>query len=361
MKAKLVRELNKLVKARSAEGEERERVRRAIEEKRRVIEEAKKLLSSYRTLLLIDNSNLPANYITILRKHLASIAEVKLFKNSLLRLAIKELGMRNADELAKYLQGTNIAVFVNANPFEAKMFLDKIKIMWRAKPGDKVEHEIVVSPMKTDVKPGPMMSLFSKLKVPIQVRDGVIWIAKEAVIARPGDVVTPELATLFDKLGVEPKVLKPRIKVAYEGGVIIPGDSLTLDLEMYRKEFAEALSNAIAIASELAIPEPFVLKTSLLKAHTKALTLAVEAGVLTKETSTLVLMATVSKAHTLALMLASKSPEIAQFLQISVPTTTAPAVAEQKAAPKAEEKKEEEKKEGVSEEQLAEGLAALFG
>mgnify|MGYP001772712470 CR=1 FL=1 len=30
-------------------------------------------------------------------------------------------------------------------------------------------------------------------------------------------------------------------------------------------------------------------------------------------------------------------------------------------APKAEEKKEEEKKEGVSEEQLAEGLSALFG
>jgi|UniRef100_A0A7J2TZS6 large subunit ribosomal protein L12 len=46
---------------------------------------------------------------------------------------------------------------------------------------------------------------------------------------------------------------------------------------------------------------------------------------------------------------------------VSTPITTATAAQQQQAAPKAEEKKEEEKKEGVSEEQLAEGLAALFG
>uniref|UniRef100_A0A7C4BB77 Large ribosomal subunit protein P1 n=1 Tax=Ignisphaera aggregans TaxID=334771 RepID=A0A7C4BB77_9CREN len=47
---------------------------------------------------------------------------------------------------------------------------------------------------------------------------------------------------------------------------------------------------------------------------------------------------------------------------VSAPITTA-TTAQQQATQKAEEKKEEEeeKKEGVSEEQLAEGLAALFG
>jgi large subunit ribosomal protein L10 len=362
MKSKLVRELNRLVKAYSAEEEKEEKVRRAIEEKRKVVEEAKKLLSLYRTLLLLDASNIPSNYVTILRKHLEGIGVVRLFKNNLLKLAMKELSMKNLDEFSKYLQGTNIATFMNLNPFEAKMLLDRIKVPWRAKPGDKVEHEIVVSPMKTDVKPGPMMSLFSKLKVPIQVRDGVIWIAKEATIARPGDVVTPELASLFDRLGVEPKILKPIIKVAYERGVIIPGDSLTLDLEMYRKEFTEAVLKAVNIASELAIPDPMVLKSSLLKAYTRALRVAAEAGVLTKETSTMVLVSAVSRAYALALMLIAKSPEVAQYLQIAMPIAMAPTTTEQQTTQKAEERKEEEeKKEGVSEEQLAEGLVALFG
>jgi len=57
-------------------------------------------------------------------------------------------------------------------------------------------------------------------------------------------------------------------------------------------------------------------------------------------------------------VLATKSPEVAQYLQIAMPTTSAQ---QQQAAPKTEEKREEEKKEGASEEQLAEGLAALFG
>jgi large subunit ribosomal protein L10 len=359
MRPKLLRELNRLAKSYLSEKEGEERVRRTIEGKRKVIEEAKEMLSSYRTVMLIDASNLPSSYITMLRKSIVGIGAVRLFKNNLLRLAMKELGMKNVDEFSKYLQGTNIVVFINANPFEAKMLLDKIRVSWRVKPGDKVEHEIVVSPMKTDVKPGPMMSLFGKLKVPIQVRDGVIWIAKEATIARPGDVVTPELASLFDRLGVEPKILKPVIKVAYEGGVVIPGNDLVLDLNSYRNEFAEAILNAVNVASELVIPELPVVRSSLLKAYTRAIKLAAEAGILTKETSTMVLMSAVSKAYTLALVLATKSPEVAQYLQIAMPTTSA--AQQQQAAPKTEEKREEEKKEGASEEQLAEGLAALFG
>ncbi|MDK6028533.1 50S ribosomal protein L10 [Ignisphaera sp. 4213-co] len=358
MKAKFVRELNKIVKMHSKQVAEEQRARKAIEEKRKVVEEAKKLLLEYRTLILIDSSNLPSRYLTFLRKKLEGVGVVKLFKNNLLYIAMKELGMANVDEFAKFLQQQNIAVFINANPFEAKLLLDKIVMPWKATPGEKIEHEIVVPSMKTDVKPGPMMSLFSKLKIPIQVRDGVIWIAKESVVARPGDTVTPELSSLFEKLGIEPKFVRASIKAAYERGVVISGDKLVLDIDAYRKDFAEAISNAINIASEIVVPDPIVVKTSLFKAYSRALRLAAESGLITKETVAIVFSSAISKAYALAQLLASKSPELAQQLQVSV-VQTQTEVQQAQQPQKVEEK--EEKKEGVSEEQLAEGLSALFG
>ncbi|MEM0026624.1 MAG: 50S ribosomal protein L10 [Ignisphaera sp.] len=362
MKAKFARELNKIVKAYSKQGVGEQHIRRALEEKRKVVEEAKKLLLSYRSLIVINATNIPSRYIMFLRKRLEGLGVVKLYKNNLLYIAMKELGMANADEMAKYLQNQNIVVFINVNPFEARLLLDKIALPWKAKPGDRIEHEIVVPSINTGVKPGPMMSLFSKLKIPIQVRDGVIWIAKEAVIARPGDVVTPELSSLLDRLGIEPKFIKPNIKVAYERGILIPGEKLVLDIDAVRKEFIDAISNAINIASEVVVPDPIVVKASIFKAYSRALKLAIETGIVTKDTAAMVLTTAVARAYAVAYALASRSSELAQQLQLAI---TAISQASQKAvdqqAPKAEEKKEEEKKEGVSEEQLSEGLSALFG
>jgi large subunit ribosomal protein L12 len=71
-----------------------------------------------------------------------------------------------------------------------------------------------------------------------------------------------------------------------------------------------------------------------------------------------------------ALVAAIKEINIDDVLKSSFAMPVTPTIApvsapaqqqQQQAAPKAEEKKEEEKKEGISEEQLAEGLAALFG
>ncbi|MCI4436431.1 MAG: 50S ribosomal protein L10 [Ignisphaera sp.] len=361
MKARLREELRTLEKAYLSGEGKKVRTRRSLEEKRALVEEAKKLLLSYKTVLLIDSTNLPSSYVSELRKRLEGIGVVKVFKNNLLKLAMKELEMKNWEEFAKYLQGTNIMVFVNLNPFEAKRVLDSIKVWWRVKPGEKVDNEIIITPMKTNIKPGPAMSVFGKLKIPVQVRDGVLWIAKESTLLRPGLEVTPELVSILNNLGIAPKILRPVIKVAYEAGVVIPGSNLALDIEAFRKEFIEATQSAIALASELVVPEPMVLRISVAKAYTRAQRLAAEAGIVTKETAPIVISLALARAYAIASILAMKSPELAQGLQISISAPAPAQQQQQQAAPKAEEKKEEEKKEGVSEEQLAEGLSALFG
>ncbi len=356
MKAGLKSELGRMVKELSSPPTKEEKIGMARMEKRKQIEMAKNLLNEYRTLILVDANRIPAKFFAYLRQRLSNVARVKMIKNNLLLLALKELGYANVDEFSKFLTGPNIAIFTNLNPFEIKLLLDKISMPMKARPGDKIDREIIVPPMRTELKPGPIMSLFGKLKVPIQVRDGVIWIAKESTIARPGDVITPELSSLFDKLGVEPSFMKANAKVAFERGIVLPVEKLHIDIDGYRNEFVKSIRDAINVASEIVIPIPKIVEVSIGKAFIRASKLLAETGIITKESAPIVFMNALSKALYLASLLAQKVPELGQGLPVQqVQQPVEQAVAKAKA-----EEKEEEKKE-VSEEQLAEGLSALFG
>ncbi|MEM1541219.1 MAG: 50S ribosomal protein L10 [Ignisphaera sp.] len=359
MKIGLKKELERLVKAyKTSKGVvEEKRTRSSLEEKRVVIEEAKKLLTRYRTLILLEGTGIPSKLYLYMRQMYGDVFYIKMIKNKLLLKALNELGMLNTEEVAKYLSGPNVAVFTNLNAFEAKLVMDKIAIPHRVKPGDKIENEIVVPPMRTELKPGPIMSLFGRLKIPIQVIDGVIWIMREATIAKPGDIVTQELASLFDKLGIEPKLLKPKIKLAYERGLIIPADKLVIDVEGVKNSITDGVRTALSLALEVVVPEPDVIKLSISRAYTRACSLAVETGVVTRDTAPLVFSVALMKAYTLASVLAQRIPELSS----AVPTMQIQQVQQKLEETKEVKEEKKEEKAEASEAQLAEGLAALFG
>jgi len=359
MRSWLRSEFEKVLKAEARTGlTVRVRERKIPEEKKRIVEEATELLKKYRTVVFLDLSGTPAKALVQLRKALEGKGVVKLIKCTLLKRAIDQAGIPNADELKKLLEGQQIAIFTNMNPFELKLLLDKLEIPIRPKPGMTLDRDIVVPPMRTELKPGPIMSLLGRFRIPTQVREGVIWIARETTIARAGDTITPELISLLDKLGIVPTTFKPKVRFAYDAGLIISGDQLTINIDEYRSNILEAASAALNLASEIAIPEPMVLEVSIRKAFARASALATEAGFVTPETAEIVLRGTVAKALALASALVAKNPDLGQFLQV------APAVAPAGGAPAqqpAEEKKEEEEEKKEEKEQLAEGLAALFG
>ncbi|MCS7110721.1 MAG: 50S ribosomal protein L10 [Ignisphaera sp.] len=359
MKAGIKKELEKLVRAYSISQSSEASYSRARIVKREMVDEAKKYLSSYKTLVLLDVTGVPARFGLHIRRRLNGVCTVKMFKGKLLGLAMKELNLRNADELSKYLVGQNLAVFTNMNSFEIALLLNRISMPIKAKIGEKVDSEIRIPPMKTDLKPGPIMSLFGKLKVPIQVSDGVISITKESVIARPGDIITPELASLFARLGIEPKFIKPTIKVVYEEGLILTPDKLVVDIDGIKQELNRGVLDAFNLASELVVPHPDVVKLSITKAYNRAVRLAAEAGFMSKETAQSIVGIAVSRALAIAMALSQKVPDLLQQLPVKVAAQQQQSTAQQSQQQEAS-KPEEERKE-VSEEQLAEGLSALFG
>jgi large subunit ribosomal protein L10 len=294
------------------------------------------------------------------KKFRKQLPYMKVIKNNLVRKAFEQANIKMPEEMDKELIGANMFIFTNENPFELALKISKFSMPAPAKPGDIAQTEIVVPAGDTGLTPGPILSTFGKLRIKTMVKGGTIHIAKDTVVAKPGDVISPELASLLQKLGITPMELRMKVKGAYIRSLNrwIPAEELVLDLNKYKEEIQEAYRNALALGVAIAYPVPDVLKLSVAKAYQDALKVAIEAGWLSKETAPYLL----SKAYAQALALVGAlGDEVKEQLGIEVEVPAAPAPAEEKKEEKAEEEEEEEEKKEVSEEDLSAGLGALFG
>ncbi len=333
--------------------------KRIPEWKKKEVAELTELVKSHRTFIIVDLTKTPTAQLQRIRRklerRLGGQIVMRVAKNTLMRLALKNAGI-DPEPLDPYLTGTNMFIFTNLNPFEVALALDKVFATAPAKPGDIAPTEIVLPAGNTGFKPGPIMSVFGKLKVPIRVQGGTIWIAKDTRVAKPGDVISPELASILQKLGIEPIIVKLKPKAAYEGGVVIPADKLLIDLKEYERMVSEAYMAALMVGVEIGYPEPEVLKVAIPIAVRRALAVAAEAGYVTPETAEYVIGTAVRRALAVVAALGDTAKELGIEIEVAAPQ---PAAAEEKK--EEEEEQEEEKKEEVSEEELAAGLEGLFG
>ncbi len=318
------------------------------------VEYLTRLFKEYPVFAIADLTGFPTNQLQKLRKKLHKKMVFRVSKNKLILRALKNAGM-DASVIEPYLTGQNLLIFTRMNVFELGLLLDTYRAQTYYKPGEVTDKEIVIPAGNTGLSPGPILTTFSKLKIPTRVQGNSIVIAKDTVVAKPGDVVSEELASLLQRLGIALKEVKIKVKIAYEDGIVFPGDKIVLDIEEYRAQLMQAYTDALKIGSEIAWPVPEILELSLMKAIRQAYGLAAEAGFITPETAEYVIRQAVLKALVLAGEVSKQAPE----LGLEVPATPPPPEEKKEEEKPAEE--EEEEKETVSEEELAEGLGALFG
>ena len=343
MKSKTRTQLTKLM-SELAKTKERERLRKSIGLKSRVVEEIKSLLSRYKVVAIVSMDRVPSAESRRIYSKLSECGVVKLYKNSLVLRALQDVKAKNLEEISKYLTGSNTFIFTNTNPFKLAKLLDEFVEYRYAKPGDTVSFDIELAPGPTGIKPGPSMSLFGKLKIPTQVREGVIWIAKDTKVLKQGDKVSVELSSLLRRLGIPVVPIKAQLKAVYEDGFIYLPKDLRIDYEEIKKSITAAISMSKSLALELALPVPEVIPELIAKARRISIELASAIGYVTPDILQELFTKAISQAILVAQVVSSKAtPEPST-------DTTHPE--------SGEKEKEEEKKE---EEEIAEGIASLFG
>jgi len=332
------------------------RLREAIKHKQELVNEVKELLKKFRSVAIISLENVPSHQYNIIKGEVRKYGIIKVYKNNVFLRAAKEVGIEGIEELSKYLTGINAFLYTNSNPYEIALIIEKVVAPRYAKPGDKAESDIYVPEGPTGIPPGPMLSVFGKLKIRTQVREGIIWIAKETKVAKAGDEISPELSSLLRKLDIKPIMVKLSLKAVWEGGKVYSSSDLKIDIDSFRNEILKAVSVSRELAIEAAMPLSDLLPQIIARAHRRALLLASEAGFITPETAAEVIRTAIAKVSALAIEVKRKAPDIG--IDVEVPAYQPP---EEERKKEEEMEEEEEEKEEVSEEEIAEGISSLFG
>ena len=312
------------------------------------------LAAKYPTILVADLTGIPAKHIQRLRKKLDKIAVVMTVKPRIALKAFKAVGLP-VEKLEPYMNGQIMLIFSEKNSFELANIIKNFVTNDYYSPGEVVDREIIIPEGNTGLPAGPILSTFGRLKIQTRVVGNVIHVARDTVVAKPGDTVSEDLASLMQKLGLALKEIRLKIKCGLDGRVFIQGEKLVLNVSEYEEQLKLAHMYAFKLATELVIPEPPVIEYSLIKAHRQAVILSIEIGYIAPETIVHVL----STAHMKALALAAEISKHAPELGLEVKVVQRTRQVEEKREEEKEEKKEESGE--SSEETLSEGFASLFG
>ena len=322
----------------------------------KIVEEAVDLLKNYQYIFLFDLHGLSSRVLHEYRYRLRPHGIIKIIKPTLFKIAFTKVYGGIPAEIAEKIRGEVGFFFTNLNPAEVIKVVAENAVRRAAQPGDKAPFDIVVPAGPTNASPGPIISKFGKLKIPTRVQEGKIWIAKDTVVAKAGQEITPEIAEVLRVVGIEPVFEQLRLLgVIWRGKRFVDISELTIDVSKYGELFETAAVYARNLALNIVYPTKEVLQVVLPAAHMRAVALAVRLGIVTKETLPMLISRAVAEANALAAAVAPRAPE----LGLSVATPQTP----QQPAQPAETPKEEvaeEKKEGPSEEEVAGSLASLF-
>src|SRR5467141_4254212 len=278
--------------------------------KKEAIAQLQELLEKYPVIAAADLTKVRSSQIHELRKRLRDRVAMVVTKNNLLRKSVElsESSHGRVGEFVKDLQGSNILLFTDVNPYSLIILLEKSKVRVPAKAGDIATGEIMVPAGNTGLPPGPVISEFGEIKVQTRIEGGSIWVARDSVVARRGDLITPKMASVLSKLGLKPMEAGLTLSTAYDNGTILRGEDLTFDLPAYKNDFLMGINNALNLSTEAGYIVPENAPRILVKGMREALALAGESGFLEEGTVEYVLKRALAQATALDKLVPSEQP-----------------------------------------------------
>jgi len=255
-----------------------------LEEKSTEVDAIKDILKEYKSIGIASLQKVRASQLQELKKSMAGKVYLRVLKNTLMKLAIEEINKEDLKRLEEYLEGSNVYLFTDLNPFKLALLLERGKVKTTAKAGDTAAIDVIVPAGNTGQPPGPIISQLNAVGLPTRIESGSVWVSKDTLVVRKGEEINERLAGVLSKLNIKAVELGISMRAVFDNGLIILGDQLKVDVDATRKSLEQSSQEAFALAMVIGYPTKDTIKPLLQQAHQKAVALAVSAAIPTKET-----------------------------------------------------------------------------
>lgn len=255
-----------------------------LEQKSGEVGKIKELLQGYTSIGLAKLQKVRASQLQELKKTFGENVHMRVLKNTLTKIAIEEMGKEDFKKLEPYLEGSNVYLFSNLNPFKLALLLKKGKVKTTAKTGDIAYMDIVVPAGNTGQPPGPVISQLNAVGLPTRIESGSVWVSKDTLVVRKGEAVNERLAGVLSKLGIKAVELGISMHAVLDEGLMIIGEQLELDVKQTEESFCQGFAEAFALSLSAVFVTRENVTTVLQLAQQRAFALCLNAAVPTKET-----------------------------------------------------------------------------
>ena len=266
--------------------------------KKKVIADYVKLMKDYPIVGAVDMENLPTKQLQNMRAQLRGKVVIKVGKMRLMKIALEKAAKDKPglEKLIPYLKGMPGLIFTKDNPFSLYKTLDKNKSTAPAKAGHIAPNDVVVPAGPTNFAPGPVIGQLGAVGIQAGIENGKVAIKKDAVVVKEGEEINAELAGLLTRLGIEPMEIGLALSATFEDGNIFTKDVLAIDETEYINNITTAHRWSFNLAMEAGVLTKETTEMMLTKAFTDSRALAVSQHIMTEHTRELIL----SKAAQLA-------------------------------------------------------------
>lgn len=238
------------------------------EEKLKEVEELKKMLESYPVLGIVDVFKLQSRPLQEIRNRLKDKAVIKVVKKSILLHAIRN--SEGISQLEQLIPLQPAIIFSNVEWSKLYSEISKIKPLVFAKEGDVVDEDIVVKAGPTELSPGPVISAFAKVKIPVGTEGGKIAVKKDTLVAKKGESISKDLAVILQKLKIKPIKVGLNVIAIFDRGKVYGKDVLQLIGDEYLNRIKEGFLKALNISIAIGYPTRENVRYLLGKAYQNA-------------------------------------------------------------------------------------------
>ena len=250
------------------------------EHKVELVREVSDRLKGARVVGIADAGRLPSRQMQVIRRAVGG-AELRFMKRSLLRRALEEAGL---GELAEHIPDKPVLIISEQDAFSLFREINSQKAAAPAKAGMVAEKDIVVPKGGTGLPPGQAIGDLQTAGIPAKIEKGQIVVTEDKVVAKAGEVITPQVANALAKLELKPFEHLLRVVAIKERNLIFTRDVLDVDIERLRGDIAAAGSAAFALAYSTGYPVKEVVELKLQEAARHGKSLALNIEWLTEET-----------------------------------------------------------------------------
>ena len=99
-----------------------------LEEKSGQVEEIKGILGGYKSIGIASLQKVRAAQLQELKKTLTGKVHMRVLKNTLIKIALENMANAELKRLEQYLDGSNVFLFTDLNPFKLALLLEHGKV-----------------------------------------------------------------------------------------------------------------------------------------------------------------------------------------------------------------------------------------